>query len=933
MAYKAKSTKRRYEESLKAPLLFCYYEQKSGFDDYGMRYSYGGWFSCDSTIDLYISESELEKDDSERKLFIIGKKILENGEVDLKKGPDDTIAFEVILFDANNSSHWTKVFDDCIYNFKGGNTRHCHMALIWALYRTAWSEATLSQALGNMDKNNMGIVTNNIHNCLATFSIDKQSHIVNILKPYIPQVTQLVYPNIEEAIKSLSPSKDFKEYSLFDKVDFIFGFGGNEEEAKQLQTVYQTSRNGYIHFKYWYENPGYKLYNYNLVEEVFSYVSPLRQLSIVKRYLHDVRINVQTLDLALLTNLRDQRYKTFIDVRYFIENAGSNIELVAPMFCDAVLTIHMSNGKKIQDFNGILDFAVSHSNRSYPNIDLGIHNFLPSCDGGLKHNPAFLGFIHYSLVYEFDESLLTDENLRSTAEYILRNNATLQYHDCCAITKEEIDPETLKKCQTIISIVKETTKNGVVEKIKERSSCNSVSHERFNPDRWAKKGDNFDKVLALCIENIGQITTSFTFDAVSLPWLRNNLLNWGKQNLNFEYQNGEIPEEIRNNEFIMHLRRLYYRPITTKLFPYKGTFFASKKSLLGLWNMDGLAPNDQEFIKKLEERAQTAESPEVFKRTFEALKKMFPNATVFEDRIELPYSKKDLDAAKDFFYFRPHTLDNGQGNVNRDSRKFLAPKRRYNTFYCTPKLANTCEKVFGLDFFWCGSEECFCNVLDKQTLEKENDWHNYTIYHAAEIVGHSLLQVTQKGNIPLEMVSNFAAEVRQAERLYARLICRTCGHMIFSSRGSLLNGSRFFSCQNLACPQYRQEIYLSQYNTCKRGLIDSRDSKKCENGSVICPSCLSCCNDNLFDAIVAKHRRNGYIPQRLMDFVGNGHNNKRLFFCPDCATPIQTITIEEKEKNPKDGTDVIVKKTVRGCPQCKKSFEEELQRRQKAIGS
>ena len=125
-----------------------------------MRYSNSGWFSCDSTIDLYISESELEKDDSERKLFIIGKQILENGEVDLKKGPDDTIAFEVILFDANNSSHWTKVFDDCIYNFKGGNTRHCHMALIWALYRTAWSEAMLSQALGNMDKNNMSIVTN-----------------------------------------------------------------------------------------------------------------------------------------------------------------------------------------------------------------------------------------------------------------------------------------------------------------------------------------------------------------------------------------------------------------------------------------------------------------------------------------------------------------------------------------------------------------------------------------------------------------------------------------------------------------------------------------------------------------------------------------------------------------------------------------------------
>ncbi len=190
-------------------------------------------------------------------------------------------------------------------------------------------------------------------------------------------------------------------------------------------------------------------------------------------------------------------------------------------------------------------------------------------------------------------------------------------------------------------------------------------------------------------------------------------------------------------------------------------------------------------------------------------------------------------------------------------------------------------------------------------------------------MGHRLLQLTAKGNIPLEIVSNFAAEVRQAERLYARLVCRTCGHMIFASRGSILNGSRFFSCLNLSCPQYRQEIYLSQCNTCKRGLIDSRDSKKCENGWVICPSCLSCCNDNLFDAIVAKHRRNGNIPQRLLNYVGRGHNNKNEFFCPICATPLQTITIEEV-KMKEDGTEEKNQVNGLGCPQCHKIFEKEL---------
>jgi hypothetical protein len=125
------------------------------------------------------------------------------------------------------------------------------------------------------------------------------------------------------------------------------------------------------------------------------------------------------------------------------------------------------------------------------------------------------------------------------------------------------------------------------------------------------------------------------------------------------------------------------------------------------------------------------------------------------------------------------------------------------------------------------------------------------------------------------------------------------------------------------CSEYRKEVYLSQCNTCKRGLIDSRDSKKCENGWVICPTCLSCCNDGLFDSLISKHRRNGYIPPRLLECEGKGHNNKNIFFCPQCALKLELITIEQKETM-EDGSEDIVKIKVFGCPQCKKSYENEL---------
>ena len=214
-------------------------------------------------------------------------------------------------------------------------------------------------------------------------------------------------------------------------------------------------------------------------------------------------------------------------------------------------------------------------------------------------------------------------------------------------------------------------------------------------------------------------------------------------------------------------------------------------------------------------------------------------------------------------------------------------------------------------------------MLDEQTLEKQNDWTKYSLYHAAEILGYKLIVVTDKGNVPVEAVANFASEVRQAEKLYARLICRSCGHMIFSTRGTLLNGSRFFSCANSLCPQYRVEIYLSQCNNCKKGLIDSRDSKKCENGWVICPSCLACCNDDLFERLIERHRRNGWVPARLQESQGRGHNNKNIFFCPKCGTQLGNIIVEEKIRLD-DGTEDIVQSTVFGCPQCNRPYDKEL---------
>ena len=794
------------------------------------------------------------------------------------------------------------------------------MTLFWALYMTEWDKDILRQAMSEASVEATQTACSYVSSNIFVFSLSKQYVLIDLLKEKKNNLQPLGIPDVEAALKEISPSGDFSHYGFYQKIDFILNFGAQPDETEHLQKLYTTSRNGFIHFKYWLDHIGNKFYNYNYLEVIYSYVAPLMQLSIVKRYLHDVRINITEVDFTLLQNMRDIRYQAYVDIRYFISTPGDNMDLVAPMFCDTLLTLKKSDGKKIQDFNGILDFAVSHSNKAYPRIDLGIKHFVPICDGGLMHNSSFLGFIHYSLQYTFDESKLTEDRLKQTIDYLINRYATLQYHDCCnADNNKELTADVLAKCKTVIKSYKIINENGQRRRVLSHSSCPCILHEPIKPYIWKRTPGSSDAILSLFIENIGSKDYIRTED-IQIERLKQSLIRFGNKYRTFSFVNGNSPDYLNKNDVSHHIVLSYYSPSTMEVYPNSSMFYSRKKSLLGAWNDKVISPN-----QKPEEIAQRAESPIVYTNTFESLKKMFPNAEVGKDFIKLPYDSAELSKIKAYFHYRHHEFDpeKGYSDTNIWNKEFLKPRPIQGVFYCTPKVADSREKVSNLPFYWCRSDECFCNMLDEQTLEKQNDWTKYSLYHAAEILGYKLIVVTDKGNVPVEAVANFASEVRQAEKLYARLICRSCGHMIFSTRGTLLNGSRFFSCANSLCPQYRVEIYLSQCNNCKKGLIDSRDSKKCENGWVICPSCLACCNDDLFERLIERHRRNGWVPARLQESQGRGHNNKNIFFCPKCGTQLGNIIVEEKIRLD-DGTEDIVQSTVFGCPQCNRPYDKEL---------
>lgn len=242
----------------------------------------------------------------------------------------------------------------------------------------------------------------------------------------------------------------------------------------------------------------------------------------------------------------------------------------------------------------------------------------------------------------------------------------------------------------------------------------------------------------------------------------------------------------------------------------------------------------------------------------------------------------------DFYTFRE---DDNSDVFNEQNIGFMTTARSKYDRYCAPKYENDINKVTRLPFMWCRGKECFKNSLGNQTLASCNSWKQYTLLHLLEILGFQQTTETPAGIEASELIRNFIGMVNSANSLFKRVRCRECDHILFPlGSGSAFNRYNYFECRLPSCGERGKRVYLSQCHHCKVGLIDSRDSARCPNGWHICPKCLSCCDDKVYERMSRKYvLRRLPIPTRISTQLGHGHNDKDEYFCPKCGGDIEIV--------------------------------------------
>ena len=192
-----------------------------------------------------------------------------------------------------------------------------------------------------------------------------------------------------------------------------------------------------------------------------------------------------------------------------------------------------------------------------------------------------------------------------------------------------------------------------------------------------------------------------------------------------------------------------------------------------------------------------------------------------------------------------------------------------------------------IPIIWCGSERCYHPCRPKHP---EAEWEEYTMLDFCRILGYNTDGIDQQGEIKKDgRYLMFVSWVNWFNMMLEHLYCRECGLILSPDKISKVGryGVTEFSCRNDECEKFRHSIYL---NTCLnrhcRSVIDSRDCKQCPNDWYICPTCGSCCSNDMinrrYHALVT-HNQTVNQSLRIAYEQQSGHQDSGKVFCFLCG--------------------------------------------------
>lgn len=262
----------------------------------------------------------------------------------------------------------------------------------------------------------------------------------------------------------------------------------------------------------------------------------------------------------------------------------------------------------------------------------------------------------------------------------------------------------------------------------------------------------------------------------------------------------------------------------------------------------------------------------------------------------IPGSSKD--SLMQFATTYDFLFDGPSGDLYQDNKhlvKFYREEIPSGIKFCEGRKSITLDKRYGKEFWWCRNQICFKNC---ETYH-ENNWRKYNFLDFCSILNLDLTEVNKMGDvIPNGYYYQFTTLLNRFKLLLQHLKCDSCGNILHPSSTGHFGAYTVtnFECVNHNCSKVGEIIYL---NHCLNGqcnnVIDSRISKRCSHGLVICDKCGSCCSHAMFNRRLTNlQNNNGYIHPELISNVNYklGHLERAEYFCYNCGEEMEVVNLD-----------------------------------------
>lgn len=880
----------RYERLASNRLFFLRLYENYHYDDKGHEIDYSLWQSIDRELDIHFDAGNFADRSPGYCLCIVDKS-------EQKKDKDGNVIEGTLIMhfhdiSANSVNDWVAVFENYGARAKNAEDKYAYMAMLWTLDKKVCNCATIENAIRRFPSQYFSFFIEAFGKISRCLSASKQEIIETLCRNLGGSYNRYMPPIVTDLHRLICPkSSNVKDKNLYTLVDEIFKAQYNKESIAPLVTGNPLA----AVFKWFHDEEA--LYDYSVLRPVFAMLRDELRLDVVKRYFHDIRLGNTALDLNIVNQFKDNDYDDFIRYRYCIETPAEPIVLTVPLLCDNIITLYNTKGTAFQTFDGVLDFAMTHCDLSQPAIQFKMERFIPTCDGGAIYNNSFKGFIDYATIRIIDESKLTEDELMKTIRIILDSYGRRKQY-CSDNENEDLPDNQIGKCRKI--------------------GCMSL---RTCEDKWLVPGKYADVLNSFIKHPIGMSQTELEVNSgmLATDTFKDYILGLPKGFIQVDDKEFIVPSYSRRKQtYNLFLIEKYSIILRLRIFPQEGAIVGQKFDVFGFWRKIAETHNKGFYQMSEDERKNAMkdfcalESQEVKSRTITSLKEELQSEAIDGTFFEIPFDRNILAKVIHKFYHQGTITENDQ-IYEKEFLTTLSMGGKFKPF-CAPELSKKHNPAIDLPYFWCRGKECFHNNLQFQTIAKQNNWHDYSLYHLVEIIGYPKLHETEAGYEPDSVVWQFIAITNKVAQKFKRLKCRSCGHMLFSSyRVTGFNRINYYGCLNPTCQDRGKLVYLNFCFHCKKGLIDSRDSKQCPNGWYICPSCLSCCDDAQYERQAQRYVLSGRpVPEGVESKRGQGHNDKDIYFCPQCGSQIEII---------KDENGSFYK----GCRNCKRNFDKEAE--------